>query len=162
MEIRIRVALAVLEHNQILLVPHYRTDVSEVQWTIPGGKVEFGESLQAAALREFSEETGLQAEIIDLLDTSEVIRAEPPYHSITISFLGRVTGGEIRSEANHPYGQKIPRWFSRAELDGLNCHPARTVAMVWGAWYLIRRGCRAGVVTLTNICNNLLKNNFFA
>ena len=43
-EINIRVCLAIVENNKILLVPHYGTDASAVQWVVPGGKIEFGES----------------------------------------------------------------------------------------------------------------------
>ncbi len=88
--IRVRACLAVVEAGKLLLVPHYQTDAGvDVQWNLPGGKVEFCEGLEAAALREFQEETGLEAAIIRLLATSEVCLPECPYHSITIAFLGR-------------------------------------------------------------------------
>ena len=125
--IRIRVCLAVVDDGKILLVPHYETDAGAIQWTVPGGKIEFGESLQAAAVREFFEETGLQTKVLGLLHVSEVILPERPYHSITISFSGQVTGGILRVEANHPYGEKKPKWFSAAEVMTLKYHPAQTV-----------------------------------
>jgi predicted NUDIX family NTP pyrophosphohydrolase len=40
-----------------LLVPHFHIDSDEIQWIIPGGKVQFGESISSAAKREFYEET---------------------------------------------------------------------------------------------------------
>jgi ADP-ribose pyrophosphatase YjhB (NUDIX family) len=51
--IRIRVCLAIVNDGKVLLVPHYNTDAGAVQWIVPGGRVEFGESLEAAAVREF-------------------------------------------------------------------------------------------------------------
>ena len=128
--IRIRVCLAVVAQGKILLVPHFATDAahgSAVQWTVPGGQVEFGESLKEAAVREFFEETGLKAQALELLDVSEVILADRPYHSITISFSGRVSDGTLRAEPNHPYGEKMPRWFSAAEIETLQVHPERTI-----------------------------------
>jgi ADP-ribose pyrophosphatase YjhB (NUDIX family) len=124
---RIRVCLAVVENDEILLVPHYKTDAGDVQWVVPGGKVEFCESLQEAASREFLEETGLAAQVVDLLHVSEVILPERPYHSVTISFLGIVKGGMLRAEADHPYGTKVPRWFSATEVKAVKYHPERTV-----------------------------------
>ena len=89
--------------------------------------MEFGESLKEAAVREFFEETGLKAQALELLDVSEVILADRPYHSITISFSGRVSDGTLRAEPNHPYGEKMPRWFSAAEIETLQVHPERTI-----------------------------------
>ena len=130
--IRIRVCLAVVNESKILLVPHYETDAGVIQWVVPGGKIEFGESLTEAAVREFCEETGLQTEVTELLHVSEVILPERPYHSITISFSGRVTGGELRAEGHHPYGEKEPRWLSTAELKGVKYHPEQTVEKALG------------------------------
>lgn len=130
--IRIRVCLAVVDRGKLLLVPHYGTDAGAVQWVIPGGKVQFGESLPRAAVREFIEETGLRAEVTGLLDVSEVIVPSRPYHSITISFTGRITGGELMAEANHPYGKKVPRWLSEEELRTVLYHPEQAVERALG------------------------------
>jgi 8-oxo-dGTP diphosphatase len=131
-EIRVRVALAVVKGSRVLLVPLYDTDAGPVQWCLPGGRLCFGESLREAAEREFEEETGLRARAGELLDVSEVVLPERPYHSITVAFSGIVRGGEERPEPDHRYGEKIPRWFHAHELRSLVYHPERTVQRALG------------------------------
>jgi len=68
----------------------------ESTWTMPGGKVDFGERLDEAACREIEEETGLKIqpdklEIISVKD--EII---PAVHFITIGFLCSEIEGEAR------------------------------------------------------------------
>jgi 8-oxo-dGTP diphosphatase len=130
--IRIRACLAVVHEQKILLVPHYNTDAGSVQWNIPGGSVAFGESLHQAALREFTEETGLQARIAGLLDVGEVILPDRRWHSITITFSGSVAAGELAAEPQHRYGHKMPRWFSVEEIRTVQYHPPRTVEKALG------------------------------
>lgn len=128
--IRVRACLAVISAKRLLLVPHYETDVGLVQWYVPGGGVEYGESVREAALREFFEETGFQASIDKLLDESEVIKPEKPWHSLTVTFTGTLVGGRLTAETNHPfarYGDKLPRWFSWEELRELHFHPITAV-----------------------------------
>jgi len=69
----------------------------------------------------------LQAQVVGLLDVSEVVLPEKPYHSITITFSGRITGGEPAAEAGHRYGKKVSRWFSVAEIGTVEYHPKSAV-----------------------------------
>lgn len=124
-----RAALAVVRDGKILLVPHYGTDAGPVQWLIPGGGVDFGEGVREAARREFAEETGLRADVGELLDVSEVLLPERPWHSITVSFLGSLVGGTLAAEADHGFGEKAPRWLSAEDLASVPYHPRRSVEL---------------------------------
>jgi 8-oxo-dGTP diphosphatase len=72
-------------------------------WALPGGFVDVGETLEAAAVREAREETGLEVVLTDLLYVYSDPRRDPRGHTIAAVFLGRAagepTGGDDAAEA---------------------------------------------------------------
>jgi 8-oxo-dGTP diphosphatase len=88
------------EKGRVLLVRRGTPPLAG-QWSIPGGAVELGETLRAAAEREAHEETGLVVDAEDVLEVLDrVIPGEENrvrYHYVLIDFLCRVRGGELRA-----------------------------------------------------------------
>lgn len=61
-------------------------------WALPGGFVDEGETLAAAARREAKEETGLDVEITELFHCYSDPRRDPRRHTVSTVFLGRAKG----------------------------------------------------------------------
>lgn len=59
-------------------------------WALPGGFLEYGESLEEAVLRELKEETGLRGRIVRQMRTYSDPNRDPRGHTITTVFLIRV------------------------------------------------------------------------
>lgn len=65
-------------------------------WALPGGFVDYGESLEAAAIREAKEETGLDVELVRQFHTYSAPDRDPRHHTISTVYVARA-GGEPRS-----------------------------------------------------------------
>ena len=91
---QLAVSAAIFRDDKILLVRRAGSPAKGF-YSLPGGRVEFGETLHAAVHREVGEETGLKIEILDLAGWREVLPgAAGGGHYLIMSFAARWTFGE--------------------------------------------------------------------
>jgi 8-oxo-dGTP diphosphatase len=91
---QLAVSAAIFRGGKILLVRRARSPAKGF-YSLPGGRVEFGETLHAALLREVAEETALGIEIVDLAGWREVMPGGTGGgHYLIMSFAARWTSGE--------------------------------------------------------------------
>ncbi len=88
---RIRVAAIIVEENSVLLVRHEKDGAS--YWMLPGGGVEYGETLAEALRRELREELCIGAEIGPLLLANDSIPENRHRHIVNLYFGARITSG---------------------------------------------------------------------
>ena len=93
---KIRVTGILIEDDKILLVKQKVSD--KRNWSLPGGKLEQGETLEQGIIREMKEETGLDTEIIKLLYICDVGTTNNTLLHIT--FLLKRVSGEIQLPSN--------------------------------------------------------------
>lgn len=92
---QLAVSAAIFRDGKILLVRRARSPAKGF-YSLPGGRVEFGESLHTALHREVDEETALKIEIVDLAGWREVLPGTRggSGHYLIMSFAARWISGE--------------------------------------------------------------------
>lgn len=93
---RVDVAYVLLideQEENVLLVKNKGPGAS--YYTLPGGAVEQGETLEEAAIREVKEETGLDVQLGGIFSVGEAFFEERGHHAIFFTFTGKIIGGEI-------------------------------------------------------------------
>ncbi|WP_332676682.1 NUDIX hydrolase [Brevundimonas sp.] len=87
------VGVVCLRGDEVLLIRR-GTPPRQGEWSLPGGRIEPGERLVDAALRELREETGVEAEITGLIDVVDGVFAEAGRHYVLIDYAARWVSGE--------------------------------------------------------------------
>jgi 8-oxo-dGTP diphosphatase len=91
------VGAIILRDDQVLLVQR-GSEPSYGKWSVPGGLVELGESLQDAIMREVREEVGLEVQVRDLVVALDRVIPDQEgrieYHYILLDFLCECNQGE--------------------------------------------------------------------
>ncbi|MGU3541144.1 NUDIX hydrolase [Methylobacterium sp. A54F] len=130
-------SIAVIRGERVLLAARANAPMRGV-WTLPGGLVEAGETLAAAALRELSEEVGLSAEVVAVLPPTEIIERDAEgrarHHYVVHPHAALWRGGE---PVAGPEALDV-RWATPAEVAGLATTPG-LLATLAEAFAAIRR-----------------------
>lgn len=92
---RVRVAALVLLGGKVVLVRHRAGDSR--YHLLPGGGVDYRESLEEALTREVREETGLEVRPLRPLLINDTIDPSGSRHVINITFFAEIIGGEVTS-----------------------------------------------------------------
>jgi 8-oxo-dGTP diphosphatase len=112
---QLAVSAAIFRNGKVLLVRRARSPAKGF-YSLPGGRVEFGETLHAALHREVREETALKIEIVELAAWREVVPASAGGgHYLIMSFAARWISGE--AALNEELDDYL--WLAPDALDGL-------------------------------------------
>lgn len=92
------VGAVIVNDGKVVLVKR-RFEPLAGQWSLPGGRLELGETLEAGLAREMLEETGLHVQVGPVVDVFDRILLDPErkvrYHYVLIDYLCRPIGGSL-------------------------------------------------------------------
>jgi mutator protein MutT len=118
----IGVGAVVLKENKILLEKR-QNDPGKGKWSIPGGLVELGESVEQTVIREVKEETNLDVEkpehidVVDKVDLDE--NGKVRYHFVIIDYFVKLKGGDLRASSD----AAELKWVAVDEIEKLELTP---------------------------------------
>jgi 8-oxo-dGTP diphosphatase len=109
------VGAIVLDRGRVLLVKRAHEPL-QGEWSVPGGAVDIGETLEEAIRREVREETCLDIEVGPIVDVLDRIRYDPEgrvkFHFVLVDFVCRPVGGTLQCASD----AEEATWAERADL----------------------------------------------
>ncbi len=128
---RVAVGALVFHQDKVLLVLRNQAPAKGL-WAVPGGSVELGETLQAAAEREVLEETGLQVQAGQVVHTFDGIYRDESgrvkYHYVIVDVLATALDP---TQPLHPSDDvKDAGWFTLADLEQPGLPVSKTTLML--------------------------------
>jgi len=97
------VGAVIVQDGQVLIVKR-KYDPLAGQWSLPGGGVELGETLEDSVAREMLEETGLEVAVGPVIEVFDRItrdeRGEVRYHFVLVDYLCWPVGGELQASSD--------------------------------------------------------------
>jgi 8-oxo-dGTP diphosphatase len=140
---RIRVSVIVIEEGKILLVRHEKQ--GKTYWVLPGGGVDYGETVEQAAVRELKEETNLDIAVDKFVFVDDFIPEDRDRHVVDLYFTAKVVGGELKLGADSI--MREVRYFPVEELADLTFYPKIADRIVEG----YRKGFPGSALYLGNL-----------
>ncbi len=116
-------AVIVDEHDQVLLTWYNGEGHNPPGWSLPGGGVEYDETLEQAVVREVHEEAGYHVEVGAPLTTQAwghtngTTRSEKPYKAVKVIFDATVIGGALGT-IEVGGSTDFAEWVPLADLEG--------------------------------------------
>lgn len=112
----IGVGAVIIKDGKILLEKR-KNEPGKGKWSIPGGLVELGESVEQTVIREVKEETGLEVEKPEHIDVVDnVVRddnSEIKYHFVIIDYFVKLKGGTMKATSD---AEEL-RWVTFDEVE---------------------------------------------
>ncbi len=84
------------------------------KWKLPGGMVEYGQTVEDAAVFEAKEETSLEVELIDILGVYSDPNRDPRFHSLATVFIAKPLNGTLKGDMVETTDAK---WVAVDKLD---------------------------------------------
>jgi 8-oxo-dGTP diphosphatase len=136
--IRIRAAGILTKGDQILLVRHEKNGKS--YWLIPGGGVEFGESVEEALIREFKEEVGLDIKVGPMVLVHDSI--PPNHHRQVLNLYFMVSSEQFEIHVTPDAVLRDAAFYPLSEFPKMTVNPDVKLEIMEGLKTQWAGGCR--------------------
>ncbi|ADM10168.1 MutT/nudix family protein [Parvularcula bermudensis HTCC2503] len=98
----------VFKGDDILLIQRARPPFVG-HWSIPGGKIAYGEAMETALKREIAEETGVDVQVLGLINVFEALPEEASdRHFLLVDYACRYIGGTVRAADDAADAEFVP------------------------------------------------------
>ena len=122
---------AVVVHQGRVLLIERANEPLKGEWSLPGGALELGETLEEGVVREVLEETGLRVEPVRVVEVFDRISRDDAgqvrYHFVLVDFLCHLSKGESADAVQCASDAVRARWVSVVELGAVRDFTVRVI-----------------------------------